>query len=57
MVRGVEEVIKAAGYTLIVCNTDESLDREEHYLNLLLSQRVDGIIAAATSYRCSEKDS
>ena len=26
MLRGVEEVIKPAGYTLIVCNTDESLD-------------------------------
>ncbi len=51
MLRGVEEVIKPAGYTLIVCNTDESLDREEHYLNLLLSQRVDGIIAAATSQK------
>ncbi len=53
MLRGVEEVIKPAGYTLIVCNTDESLDREEHYLNLLLSQRVDGIIAAATSQKWS----
>jgi LacI family transcriptional regulator len=51
MLRGVEEAIKPAGYTLIVCNTDESLDREEHYLNLLLSQRVDGIIAAATSQK------
>jgi LacI family transcriptional regulator len=49
MLRGVEEAIKPGGYTLIVCNTDEALDREEHYLNLLLSQRVDGIIAAATS--------
>jgi LacI family transcriptional regulator len=51
MLRGVEEVLKPANYALIVCNTDESLDREEHYLDLLLGQRVDGIIAAATSQK------
>lgn len=49
MLRGVEEVLKPANYAVIVCNTDEALDREEYYLDLLLSQRVDGIIAAATS--------
>lgn len=53
MLRGVEEVVKPANYALIVCNTDESLDREEHYLDLLLGQRVDGIIAAATSQKWS----
>jgi DNA-binding LacI/PurR family transcriptional regulator len=35
----------------MVCNTAEILEREEHYLDLLLGQRVDGIIAAATSQR------
>ncbi len=53
MLRGVEEVLKPSNYALIVCNTDEALDREEHYLDLLLSQRVDGIIAAATSQKWS----
>lgn len=53
MLRGVEEVLKPANYALIVCNTDEALDREEHYLDLLLGQRVDGIIAAATSQKWS----
>ncbi len=49
MLRGVEDVLRPANYALIVCNTDEALEREEHYLNLLLGQRVEGIIAAATS--------
>ncbi|MCC7206034.1 MAG: substrate-binding domain-containing protein, partial [Anaerolineae bacterium] len=48
---GVENVAVKAGYSLVVCNTDETLEREEHYLNLLLSQQVDGIIAAAASQR------
>ncbi len=49
MLRGVEDILHAEGYGLLVCNTDEVLAREAHYLDLLLRQRVDGIIAAATS--------
>lgn len=51
MLLGVEEVIRAKNYGLVVCNTNEILEHEDHYLNLLLDQRVDGIIAAATSKR------
>ena len=50
MLRGVDDVLRPANYALIVCNTDEALEREEHYLNLLLGQRVEGIIAAATTH-------
>lgn len=46
---GVEEVLRPENYALIICNTNETLEYEAHYLNLLLNQRVDGIIAAATS--------
>ncbi|MGL4648957.1 MAG: LacI family DNA-binding transcriptional regulator [Caldilineaceae bacterium] len=53
MLRGVEEVLTASNYTVIVCNTDEELEREKYYLDLLLSQRVDGIIAAATTQKWS----
>lgn len=49
MLRGVEDILHAEGYGLLVCNTDEVLQREAHYLDLLLRQRVDGIVAAATS--------
>lgn len=51
LIRGVERVFSGLNYGLIVCNTDEILEREEHYINLLLSQQVDGIIAAATTQR------
>jgi LacI family transcriptional regulator len=46
---GIEEVLRPQNYALMICNTNETLDYEAHYLNLLLNQRVDGIIAAATS--------
>ena len=51
MLLGVESVIRSKNYGLVVCNTNETLELEDHYLNLLLDQRVDGIIAAATSQR------
>lgn len=54
VLRGVEDVLGPRNYGLIVCNTDEVLERESHYLDLLLSQEVEGIIAAATSQKWQE---
>lgn len=51
MLVGVEDVLRPKNYGLVVCHTNEVLEHEDHYLNLLLGQRVDGIIAAATSQR------
>jgi len=53
VLRGIEDVFRPANYGIIVCNTAEILEREVHYLDLLLRQRVDGIVAAATSQRWS----
>jgi LacI family transcriptional regulator len=46
---GVEEVLRPQNVALIICNTNETLEYEAHYLDLLLNQRLDGIITAATS--------
>jgi LacI family transcriptional regulator len=54
LMQGVEEILLPEKYAVMVCNTNETLEREAHYLDLLLSQRVDGIIAAATSQRWVE---
>jgi LacI family transcriptional regulator len=53
MLRGVEDILHPAQYSLAICNTDEVLERESHYLSLLLRHRVDGIVAAATSQQWS----
>jgi LacI family transcriptional regulator len=45
----IEEVLRPQNYAVIICNTNETLEYEAHYLDLLLNQRVDGIIAAAVS--------
>ena len=42
--RGVEDVAQANGYSTILCNTDESEDKQEQYLQMLLRRRIDGIL-------------
>lgn len=42
--RGVEDVAQANGYSIILCNTDESETKQEQYLNMLLRRRIDGIL-------------
>lgn len=48
-VRGVSDAARAAGYEVLLTNTDEDLDVERSSLKVLLSKRVDGIIVAPTS--------
>jgi LacI family transcriptional regulator len=49
ILRGIEDALGQEDYGLIVCNTDEVVERETHYLDLLLQQRVDGIATAAVT--------
>lgn len=51
ILRGIEEVLRPANYGIVVCNTDEILEREANYLDLLLRLRVDGILAAAATLK------
>jgi LacI family transcriptional regulator len=44
VVRGVEDAAQAAGFNVILCNTDESEAKQEQYLDVLLQKRVDGIL-------------
>jgi LacI family transcriptional regulator len=48
VVRGVEEAALEAGYSVILCNTDENPEREARYLELLKSKRIDGVIVSPT---------
>jgi LacI family transcriptional regulator len=42
--RGVEDLASEQGYMVIYCNTDESEAEEQKYIDLLLQNRVDGIL-------------
>jgi LacI family transcriptional regulator len=42
--RWVEDAASNAGYTVIFCNTDESEEEEDKYVNILVQKQVDGIL-------------
>jgi LacI family transcriptional regulator len=48
VVRGVEDVANARGYSLILGNTDEDVKKEMSYMHLLESKRADGLIVSFT---------
>jgi LacI family transcriptional regulator len=48
IVRAVEDSAQKAGYSVLLCNSDDDPEKEAQYLELLLSKRVDGIILNKT---------
>jgi LacI family transcriptional regulator len=44
VVRGAEDAAQKHGYNLLLCNSDDILEKEEKEIELLLSKRVDGIL-------------
>jgi LacI family transcriptional regulator len=47
--KGVEDAGFDAGFSVLLCNSNAMLEREQAYIDLLLSKRVDGVIFAPTS--------
>jgi LacI family transcriptional regulator len=53
VVRGAEDALQKAGYSTLLCNSDDHPEKEEHYLEFLISRRVDGILLTKTPKRIS----
>jgi len=49
LLRGVENTINKFNYSLILCNTDESAEKEKQYLRVMLEKRIDGLIVSLAS--------
>ncbi len=49
--RGVEDAAQSQGYTVLLGNTDENLAKQLRYLDVVVGQRVDGVIIAPTDSR------
>ena len=47
--RGVEDVARAQGFTVMFCNTDESEAEEAQYLLMLVQRQVDGVLLVPAS--------
>lgn len=44
IVKGCEEVANKNGLNIILCNSDYNQEKEDKYINILLSKRVDGVL-------------
>lgn len=44
--RAIETAAAAQGYAVFICNTDESLERERFYFDLMVEERVAGVIVS-----------
>ncbi|ADO46469.1 LacI family DNA-binding transcriptional regulator [[Enterobacter] lignolyticus] len=44
---GIEAACREQGFTPLVCNTNNEVDQEQHYLDLLRSYQVEGIVVNA----------
>jgi LacI family transcriptional regulator len=42
--RGVEDAASEQGFSVILCNTDESPNKEAQYLNVVVQKQVDGVL-------------
>ncbi len=47
--RGVEDKAAENNFSVILCNTDEDVTKEQRYVKVVLEKRVDGVIAAPAS--------
>ena len=48
---GIEAACREKGFTPLVCNTNNEVDQELHYLDLLRSYQVEGIVVNAVGMR------
>ena len=49
LARAVEDRASAAGYSVVLCNTDEQLSKESTYLDIAISENMAGVILAPAS--------
>jgi LacI family transcriptional regulator len=46
IIKGIEEVVSKAGYNVIICQSNDSVEKEKESINSLLKLRVDGILVS-----------
>lgn len=52
--RGVEDITHSRGYSVFLCNTDDDAAKQRRYLEVVIRQRVDGVIIAPYSSDADE---
>jgi len=50
LVRGIEDVARAENHRLVLCNSDEDLATEASYIDIVLAERMGGVVIAVASH-------
>lgn len=53
LVRGVEDVARSHGHSVVLCNSDEELEQERAYIDVVLAERMAGVVISPSSERQS----
>lgn len=54
LARGIEDKASKEGYDLIICSSDEKVDREAKLINMLRDRQIDGLLISSTQDSKSE---
>lgn len=54
VVAAVEDVAAERGFSVVLCNTDERLERERRYITTAIAHRMSGVVIAVASARYSD---
>lgn len=54
MVRGVEDIALTAGYSVVLCNSDENPEKESTYIAAALTEQMAGVIISPSSNRVDD---
>ena len=49
VVRGIEDVARAEDHRLVLCNSDEDVDTEAAYIDVVVAERMAGVVIAVAS--------
>ena len=55
LVQGCEQYLSRLGYAVFICNSGNEYEREQSYLRMLESKRVDGIICISGSHELDDR--
>lgn len=50
LARGIEDAASELGYNLILCNSDNNLEKERNYISVLKDKYIDGIILTTSKF-------
>lgn len=54
--RGVEDAARKRDYAVFLCNSDESLEKEDRYINVLMEQQVRGVLLTPADIKTDRID-